>query len=117
MPIILRRFFFYLVYNRETASYKLHYIDVNGSTKSNGFTANDGTELTNHEISNVSGYVGESSDPTKLNLWNFTDDGYVLVDASGNVKGADGNVDISKLGKQEFSEGMVIITTMTNTIT
>ena len=106
MPIILRRFFFYLVYNRETASYKLHYIDVNGSTKSNGFTANDGTELTNHGISNVSGYVEESSDPTKLNLWNFTDDGYVLVDASGNVKGADGNVDISKLGKQEFIEGM-----------
>lgn len=84
----------YLVYHQEGTNYNVHYIDVTGSDKTSGYTKDDGTELTDHEVKdildgitktgNTPWLVGDKPDATSKLSWDYKDD-YVLVGESDNL--------------------------------
>lgn len=61
----------YLVYNKATAGYNIHYIDVSDSNKTSNFDPNDGNEFLSREVKDVHGDVGDTPNATSK-LWGRT---------------------------------------------
>ncbi|GAA3631273.1 hypothetical protein GCM10022297_08020 [Lactobacillus hamsteri] len=84
-----------VIYIKANRAYNIHYIDVNGIDKSSDFTTR-GKDLIEHEVKNINSYIGDTKDATNRLLWNYADEGYVLV---SNPSG-------DKLGKQKITSDM-----------
>ncbi|GAA2860333.1 mucin-binding protein [Lactobacillus intestinalis] len=94
----------YLVYNKATAGYNIHYIDVSDSNKTSNFDPNDGNEFLSHEVKDVHGDVGDTPNATSK-LWgehNDSDSGY--GDLGYVAVGLSTNAEDGKLANQELVE-------------
>ena len=72
------------VYYNQKAETHIHYIDVNGSDKTSGFSKDDGTAITGHDVDHV-GHINDAIFPDGNNPWNYTSDGWVLAENPSNV--------------------------------